>query len=331
MTGPVRAAVLHEHGGSPLVEERNKPVGDGEAAVRVSAVPLTPLDLLCAGGTSYFGPPPLPYVPGVQGVGEVVEHPTLAPGTPVWFPTEAGMSPGDGALATTVRRPAAELVDLGDHEVPATDVAAIGLSGVAAWLALTWRAELREGEQVLVLGAGGVVGQVAVQAARILGARRVVAAARSAGGRARAEHAGADAVVALEDGDEVLDVVARLSAVTDGPVDVVLDPLAGVAASAGVRLLGERGRLVNLGGSAAPSFEVMSADLRSRTASVLGYTNNAIPTEQKAEALRTLLEHAAAGRLRVEHEVVPLTEVGSAWARQAAGQAPVRIVVDLRG
>ena len=54
-------------------------------------------------------------------------------------------------------------------------------------------------------------------------------------------------------------------------------------------------------------------------------------TSGEFNLLRTLLEHAAAGRLRVEHEVVPLTEVGSAWARQAAGQAPVRIVVDLRG
>jgi NADPH:quinone reductase-like Zn-dependent oxidoreductase len=328
---PVRAAVLHAHGGDPVVEDRADPVGTGDAVVRVTAVPLTPLDLLCAGGTSYFGPPPLPYVPGVQGVGEVVAHPTLQAGTRVWFPTDAGMQPGDGALATVVHRPAADLVDLGDHEVPATVVAAIGLSGVAAWIALAERAELQEGEQVLVLGAGGVVGQVAVQAARLLGARRVLAAARSAGARARAERAGADAVVALEDGDSVPDVVARVDEAADGPVDVVIDPLAGVPGSAGVRVLGEHGRLVNLGSSAAPSLEVVSADLRSRSAAVLGYTNNAISVGRKAEALRTLLGHASAGRLHVDHEVVPLGDVAAAWGRQAAGEAPVRIVVDLRG
>ncbi|RYU13356.1 zinc-binding dehydrogenase [Nocardioides iriomotensis] len=331
MTGPVRAAVLRAHGDAPAVEERADPVGTGDAVVRVTAVPLTPLDLLCAGGTSYFGPPALPYVPGVQGVGEVVAHPTLKPGSRVWFPTDAGMQPGDGALATTVHRPAADLVDLGDHDVPAEHVAAIGLSGVAAWLALAARAELQEGEQVLVLGAGGVVGQVGVQAARLLGARRVLAAARSAGARARARQAGADAVVALEDGDSVADVVARVREVADGPVDVVLDPLAGVPGSAGVRLLGEHGRLVNLGSSAAPGLEVVSADLRSRTAAVLGYTNNAVSVGQKAETLRTLLGHAAAGRLHVDHEVVPLDDVAAAWGRQAAGQAPVRIVVELRG
>jgi hypothetical protein len=64
---------------------------------------------------------------------------------------------------------------------------------------------------------------------------------------------------------------------------------------------------------------------------VLGYTNNAISVGKKAEALRTLLGHAAAGRLHVDHEVVPLDGVAAAWGRQAAGEAPVRIVVDLRG
>lgn len=329
MTEVVRAAVLRAHGESPAVEERSGPAGDGDALVRVDAVPLTPLDLLCAGGTSYFGPPELPYVPGVQGVGVVVEHPVLAAGTPVWFPTDAGMRPGDGALSTLARRPAADLVDLGGLDVPATHVAAIGLSGIAAWMALTWRAQLREGEQVLVLGAGGVVGQVAVQVARILGARRVVAAARSAAARDRATAAGADAVVGIEDGDTVPDLVARLTDAADGPVDVVLDPLAGAPGSAGARLLGEHGRLVNLGSSAAPSLEVVSADLRSRTASVLGYTNNAISVAQKAEALRALLTHVAEGRLRVTHEVVSLDAVADAWRRQATGEATGRLVVDL--
>jgi NADPH:quinone reductase-like Zn-dependent oxidoreductase len=137
--------------------------------------------------------------------------------------------------------------------------------------------------------------------------------------------------VALTDGDSVDDVVARVSEAADGPVDVVIDPLAGVPGSAGVRVLAEHGRLVNLGSSAAPSLEVVSADLRSRSAAVLGYTNNAISVGRKAEALRTLLGHASAGRLHVDHEVVPLGDVAAAWGRQAAGEAPVRIVVDLRG
>ena len=67
--------------------------------VRVTAAPISPLDVLCASGTSYFGAPRLPYIPGVQGVGIVMESDVLAPGQRVWFTCDAGMKPGDGSMA----------------------------------------------------------------------------------------------------------------------------------------------------------------------------------------------------------------------------------------
>ena len=73
--------------------------------VAVTVAPVVPLDLLCASGTSYFGEPALPYVPGVQGVGRVVRSPSLEAGTRVWFATSAGMAPGDGSLAETCAVP----------------------------------------------------------------------------------------------------------------------------------------------------------------------------------------------------------------------------------
>ena len=331
MTSLVRTVQIQTHGRPPVVVDRAAPPqpDEGQCLVAVRAAPITPLDVLCATGTSYFGPPALPYVPGVQGVGTVVTHPQLAEGTRVWFPTSAGMAPVDGSMATSTLLPAGAVVPLPDDTVADTEVAALGLSAIAAWTVLTRRAALRPGEQVLVLGAGGVVGQVAVQAARLLGARRVVAAARSDRARERAATCGADAVVPLEDGDTVPAVEERIREALDGPLDVVVDPLCGTPATAAARLLGEGGRLVNLGSSAGPAMEVDSAALRSRTASVLGYTNNAITTEQRDGALLDVLGHAAAGRLRVDHEVVPLASVGDAWARQAAGTATTRLVVDL--
>ncbi|TMR12035.1 zinc-binding dehydrogenase, partial [Nonomuraea zeae] len=187
----MRAALIETCGRPPVLAGRPDPAPDpGWEQVRVLAAPITPLDLLCASGTSYFGAPALPYVPGVQGVGTVG-------GRLVWFPTPAGMAPGDGSMAELALARAEDLVELPAGADPVA-VAALGLSAVAAYLALTWRGELAAGEQVLVLGAGGVVGQAAVQLARIAGARRVVAAARSAAGLARAKEAGADAVVALD-------------------------------------------------------------------------------------------------------------------------------------
>lgn len=321
----MRAAVIDEHGRPPAMVNQAEPTaGAGQVLVRVTAAPITPLDVLCATGSSYFGAPAVPYVPGVQGVGVVA-----GPGTParVWFPTTAGMLPGDGTMAEYAVAAEVDLVPLEQAEVADTTVAALGLSAVAAWMSLTWRAGLREGEQVVVLGAGGVVGQVAVQAARLLGARRVVAACRSSVARERAAACGADAVVELRDDDTPAEVAERLSKALDGPVDVVVDPLFGVPATAVLGLLGSRGRLVNLGSSAGESAVLQSAHLRSHTASVLGYTNNDITREQRSGALRDILRHAAAGDIEVSHEVVHFEETPSAWRRLSDGAAKRRPVL----
>src|SRR3954468_4388867 len=144
----VTAALLGAYGRPPEpLRHRLRDVGLGEVLVRVTAAAVAPLDLLCATGTSYFGPPPLPYVPGVQGVGVVVRGDGPPPGSRVWFSTDAGMRPGDGSLAEAAVVPSDRLVPL-PSQVPDADVAALGLSAVAAWMALTWRGQLRPGDRV---------------------------------------------------------------------------------------------------------------------------------------------------------------------------------------
>jgi len=321
----VRAAVLHEPGQAPVLGTHPEPLWvQGTSVIAVTAAPIVPLDLLCASGRSYFGRPAVPYVPGVQGVGVVEESESLPHGTRVWFATTAGMAPGDGSLAERCVVPDVDVVPV-IADVPDAALAAIGLSGVAAWMALTWRAGLRPGERVLVLGAGGAVGQAGIGIARVLGAGRVVAVCRSEEARERAQRAGADAVVPLE--GDVDSLTARIQDACNGSVDVVLDPVFGVAATAASRVLAEHGRLVNLGGASGDVAEFSSAVLRSRTASVLGYTNNAITPEQRREALTALAEHAAAGRLGVAYEEVPLSSVQDAWQRQTGEGAGVRLVL----
>ncbi|MEU8224123.1 zinc-binding alcohol dehydrogenase family protein [Kribbella sp. NPDC048915] len=318
----MRAAVLHTHGQPPSHGDHPDPVaGEGRSIVQVTAAPIVPLDLLCASGTSYFGPPAVPYVPGVQGVGVVKESSALAPGTRVFFSTSAGMTAGDGSLAEWAAVPDEDLVVI---DVPVLDaaVAAIGLSGVAAWMMLTWRARMQAGERVLVLGGGGAVGQVAIGAAKVLGASQVVAAARSEASRKRALESGADEVVEL--GGDVDELTARFG---DPTYDVVIDSVFGAAATAATRVLAPGGRLVNLGGSAADEAVFSSAVLRSKMLSVLGYTNNALTPEQRAGALTAVLQHAASGEIGVAHETVPLAGIGDAWQRQAAGETNGRLVV----
>jgi NADPH:quinone reductase-like Zn-dependent oxidoreductase len=321
----VRAAVLTAYAQPPSAREHPDPhPGPGQAVVRMTAAPVVPLDLLCASGTSYFGPPALPYVPGVQGVGRVESSSRLAAGTRVFVSTSAGMAAGDGTMAELCITGEDDLVPLEDG-VPDSTVAAIGLSGVAAWMALTWRAGLRAGERVVVLGAGGAVGQVGVGAAVALGAGRVVAVCRGEAARERALGFGAHAVVAYTDDADRL--AAELAEALEGDADVVLDPVFGPAATAAGRVLAEGGRLVNLGGAAGDTASFSSAALRSRTASVLGYTNNALSAAQKADALTAVLRHAAAGQISVAAETLPIAEAEQAWRRQAAGSGGVRLVL----
>src|SRR5207247_1694002 len=89
----MRAAVLRQHGEPPRFGQHPVPSRrPGQALIRVTAAPVNPLDLLCASGTSYFGAPALPYVPGTQGVGTVAEADGAPAGPRDWFSCSAGLA-----------------------------------------------------------------------------------------------------------------------------------------------------------------------------------------------------------------------------------------------
>lgn len=320
----MRAAVVHTLGQAPSLTGYPDPqLASGQSLVRVTAAPVVPLDLLCASGTSYFGAPALPYVPGVQGVGVVETSASTAAGTRVWFAASAGMAPGDGSLAEYAAVTDDDLVAVSE---PVGDemLAALGLSAVAAWMAITWRARLQPGERVLVLGGGGAVGQVAIGAARLLGASRIVAACRSEEAAARAYASGADDVLLTR---ETADLSERMALACGGAADVVIDPVFGTAAEAASQALDNGGRLVNLGGAAGDAASFSSATLRSRSIDVLGYTNNALSNEQRRTAITQIARHACSGALAVAHDVRPLADIEQVWEQQAAGDAAVRAVL----
>jgi NADPH:quinone reductase-like Zn-dependent oxidoreductase len=148
--GAMRAMVLRRHGAPPEPGPHPVPArGPGQALIRVTAAPISPLDLLCASGTSYFGAPALPYVPGTQGVGVVEAADGLPAGQRVWFSATAGMRPGDGSMTQWCVVPRAAVLPVPDG-VSDDLAAALGLSAIAAWMALTWRGGLQRGEHVPV-------------------------------------------------------------------------------------------------------------------------------------------------------------------------------------
>jgi len=319
----MRAALVAELGRPPEPGEAPDPVRDeGEALIEVLAVPLNPIDVNVGAGRFYGGHPPLPYIPGCEGVGRVLEADTLEPGTLVWA-HGAGMGVRrNGALAQLLSVPEDVVVPV-PGGVDRALAGAVGIAGVAGWLSVAVRAPVREGETVLVLGATGTVGLVALQAARILGAGRVVAAGRRPEGLERAQRLGADAVVSLEEED--LAAAFREACGGDGPT-LVVDPLWGAPVVAAARAAARGARIVNIGQSAGPEAALLSADVRGKQLEILGYSNFGTPREVMHREYLRLLEHARAGELQLEIEAVPFERVAEAWRRQAKG-AGVKLVV----
>jgi NADPH2:quinone reductase len=290
----VRAARLHELGGTPRVDEVDEPTGEDVANVTVAA--LNPLDIAVGTGRFYGGSPDPPYVIGSEAIG-------VLDGRRVWFRGSATVA----ERAVVDRARAVEIPEGVDDAV----AAACGIAGVTGWLAVSWRAPVREDDVVLVLGASGTVGATALQGAKLLGARRVVGAAR----RVDAVPDAADAVV---------DVTGELPEAT-----LIVDALWGEPLERAVAAAARGARIVHLGQSAGPTATLPSAAVRGKVLDLLGHSLFATPQDVLARAYRELCEHARDGRVRFDLDRFDLDDVSEAWASQAGGSAGGKVVVTL--
>jgi NADPH:quinone reductase-like Zn-dependent oxidoreductase len=304
----VKAAVLLELGAPPRFDDFPEPhPAEGQLVVEVAAAAVHHLDLARASSSFYAGPLPVPSVVGSDGVGRTAD------GHRVFF--EAPVAPfGSWAQRTLVS--AAGLLEPAEA-VDDVTAAALGNTGLAAWLALSWRAQLRPGESVLVLGATGALGSVAVQAAKAQGASRVIAADRDPDRLQRSRERGADATVVLA--PESDSFAALRDAVGEQGVDVIIDPLWGEPALAAMRVAADGARHVQIGNSAAPTIELPATLIRSAACQILGFSVVRAPLAVRREAYRRLTEHVAEEAISVDVTRVPLAAVASAWEQQRQG------------
>jgi len=337
----VRAAVVEAMGRPPaaaeLPEPRRRP---GEALVRISAAALNPVELHIWNGHFFDGPPRPPYVIGLEGVGVVEEGERLARGTRVRVEF---VHPGygrDGAVAEYVLAPEepdasdrasqASVAPIGD-ELDDTAAAALGVPVFTALMCLE-RARRAgaslDGAHVLVMGATGAVGMIAIQLAKLMGAARVVAAGRNPERLERALGLGADATVELADGLRAADLRERFSDAAGGRLDIALDPLWGEPARAAIDALTRDGVYVSFGQAASPVAELSGIPMRNRRVAVVGHSGAwATPEERRSALARAhALAERAGSPLELDTEELALEEIGDAWQRlsRSAGR---RLVV----
>jgi NADPH2:quinone reductase len=175
---------------------------------------------------------------------------------------------------------------------------------------------------VLVLGATGSVGRVAVQASKLRGAKRIIAAGRRRDALEEARELGADDVVEL-DGD--LEQAFRDAFGGEGPT-IVIDPLWGPPLVAALNAGAPGVRVVNVGQSAGSEATITSNAVRGKQAEIFGYSNYRVPRSVFRASYEELIEHAAAGRVRLDAETYPIERLGEAWERQANGPGAKLVV-----
>jgi NADPH:quinone reductase len=279
--------------------------------VEMAVVSLNPLDLAVGAGRFYGGHPELPYVPGCEGVGRTEE------GLVYVFGAGLGIS-RDGTLAERVTAPDGTTFRLPDDADPAV-ASVCGIAGVAAWAPVTRVAEVAEGDRVLVLGATGTVGLIAVQAAKLRGASRVVAAGRDRGRLERARELGADDVVELD--DDAAGAFARAFE-NDGPT-VVIDPLWGNPVAAACQVAAPGARIVHIGQAAGPEATFASAAVRGKQLRLFGHSNFALAPDERRTIHLELLQETQSGRITIDLERFPLDRIADAWQAQGAGTKAV--------
>ena len=310
----MHAAVVHSFDAPPRYEQfpSPQPTDDDEVVVSVIASGLHPRVRSQANGSHYTSTDELPLIPGIDGVGR------LPTGELVYF-VLPDTRIGAMAEQTVIDRRRSIALPLDTDPV----LVAAGMNpGMSSWIALRKRIELAPGATVLILGATGSAGQLAVQIARHLGAGRVIGAGRGADRLARLPALGADELVSLEGSAD--DVAGRLGhAARD--VDVVIDYLWGLPAEAAivalVRARADRGtRLdwIQIGSVAGPTAQIPSEALRAANLRIMGSGQGSVSTRDILSELPALATEIARGSFMLDVRAEPLARVAEVWVRPTA-------------
>jgi NADPH:quinone reductase-like Zn-dependent oxidoreductase len=305
----MNAAVVRSFDHPPRYEtyDTPEPTGRDETVVDVLAAGLHPRVRTDASGRHYTSTGLLPMIPGIDGIGR------LPGGQLVYFVT-----PDDswGSMAERAVVDLRRTVSLPDH-VDTLKVAAAMNPAMSSWVALRRRVSLKPDQSVLVLGATGNAGGMAVQVAKRLGARKVIGAGRNRLRLAQLPALGADEIVALSDD---LSTTAQHLADSAADVDVVIDYLWGApvtnAITALLKARTDRSRAlewIQIGATAGPTIELPSVALRSANLRVQGSGQGSVSPSAYLAELPALIDEIDAGTIEVNARAVPLAQVELTW------------------
>lgn len=303
----MKAAIVTELGKTPVYGDFAAPAAaDGEVLIDVTAAPLSHVTRYRASGTHYSSPGSLPFVVGLDGVGS---H----DGKRVYFILPRAPF---GSMAQRTVAPVSHLVPLPDDIDDAT-AAAIAIPAMSSWAALTVRSKMTPGQVVLVNGATGISGRLAVQIAKLLGAGKVIATGRNGAMLQALVSLGADVTISLLQDDAALDD-AFAKHFSDG-VDIVLDYLWGASAE---RLLAAAAktsknarpiRFIQIGSSGGANISLGATVIRSSGLELIGCGMGSIPFDRILATIAHVFKATVPHGLAIALKILPLAAVESNW------------------
>ena len=318
----MKAAIVTGPGKTPIYGDFNEPEPKaGEELIQVTASALSQLTKGRASGAHYSSSGQFPVVAGVDGVGRTAD------GRRVYF---ALPDPPFGAMAERVAVRKEHCIPLPEG-VDDVTAAAIANPGMSSWAALKERARLVAGENVLINGATGVAGKLAVQIARHMGAKKIIVTGRSAQALEELKGLGADVVIPLTLPSENLEAAFHEQFAGDG-VHVVLDYLWGksaemlIVAAAKADKDGVQVRHVNIGSMSGGEISLPAAALRSSDLMLMGSGIGSVPLAGLLAAINGVMQAVVPGKLKIETEAVPLAKVEEYWNKDN-GRSRVVFVV----
>jgi NADPH:quinone reductase-like Zn-dependent oxidoreductase len=307
----MKAALVEKPGATPVYADFTEPAAtEGVVRVAVVASALSHVTKSRASGKHYSSAGTLPLVPGVDGTG------VLDDGKRVYFVLPEAPFGGMAEYCIVKKERCIPLPAALDD----VSAAAIAIPGMSSWAALAERAKLMKGETVLINGATGVSGRLAVQIAKYLGAGKIIATGRNADTLQSLRALGADVTSSLaQDGDALESEFQQYF--RDG-VGVVLDYLWGQSAelllAAGAKAAPEAVplRFVQIGSMSAATITLPSAALRSSAIELMGSGIGSIPMPRLLGSIEHLLNATIPGGFEIATNPVPLSEVHDHWANE---------------
>jgi NADPH:quinone reductase-like Zn-dependent oxidoreductase len=310
----MKAAIVRGVGRTPVYDDFEEPVVlAGEHRIEVAAAALSPLVKGRAAGQHYSSSGRFPFVAGVDGVGH------LDDGRRVYFIFPRAPH---GSMAEDTVVPSAQCLPV-PEELDDVTAAAIANPGMSSWAAYTERARLKPGETVLINGATGTSGRLAVQVAKHLGAGKIIATGRNLEALRSLGALGANVTIPLCENETALE--ERFTEQLAARVDVVIDYLWGKSAETLLRAVAKAGagaapmRFVQIGATSGSDLTLPAAVLRSAPIELMGSGLGSVANDRLIHCIGEVLKAAGPGGFEIATKTIPLSGVEAAWQENDSG------------